>query len=578
MNNRVQQNELEERNLFPEKVARSLHIDADKEVAMEQADDSGNVGLMEEISLEEMFSRNSSPIEDESPTLNMRKHTEKPASAHHKNRAFDVELLAREIDALKKTGVKRAQDAHRDQESDFWKVLADEDQKLINEVTRKADEIELEMLEPVTAIDADENDRAYFIGNILEGSGRPLSEDTEDFSVVSVEGYRGLGPDTIIDYLSRRMASARKGAGDEKTAASMVPELEPLPESEPILELEPLLQTEIQQESGSFIEEPDENAVMLNLDEIVTSDPGNEAINTPGTVDNLFKPDESVHFDISNDDFHDESIADELAMLSGTDSNQQLSGILDEAGEEDETLRLSPDELLRVGDFNESSDFSESGGKNGDENELIEPAEDARVEIPVAQVDQEMPIPENFILTPVDLTEAERIAKEDILLLNENDLLEELGTSDIFQNDSNSHRKEQVQKYDEKKPEVRYAIPEGSSLSESHKASIEDDITSSQALVIEEDIAEIRKRYEPGQNTEVTEELVDITDQVMILDDEANVERVAETIPGEKRDDMKRLFRYLDGLFEKLPADVVRSFADSEYFNMYVKIMNDIGK
>ncbi len=35
--------------------------------------------------------------------------------------------------------------------------------------------------------------------------------------------------------------------------------------------------------------------------------------------------------------------------------------------------------------------------------------------------------------------------------------------------------------------------------------------------------------------------------------------------------------KYLDGLFEKLPEDVVRNFADSEYFDMYVNVLNEIG-
>jgi hypothetical protein len=573
MNNRVQQSVLEERNLFPEKVAESLHIDADGNGAEEQAEDYGDVGLMEEISLEEMFGRDSSPIEDESPARKMRKPAVKPPAPGRKNRAFDVELLAREIDALKKTDPKRTQDARSEQVSDFWKVLADEDQKLIDEVTRKADEVELEMLEPVAAIDADENDRAYFISNTLEGSGRPLSEDTKDFYITAVEGYRGLGPDTIIDHISRKIASAKKTSIEEKPVEMTVSELEPIPGSEPMLELasisEPMLEPETTFESGGFIDEPGHAATMLDLDEIVTDDAGIAStasmLDKKGSADDLFASGESVHFPISDDDLHDVSIADELAILAGTDSVSHPSEIIDES--EDEVLRLSPDELQRVSEDNDG------------ETEFFSPTDDIGKEMPV---DDEAPIPDNFILTPVDLLEAERIAKEEVLLFSEKDLIEELETSDIFQNDAyddiGSRKIKQKRNIDEKKIDVRYAIPEGSSLSESHKASIEDDITSAQALVIEEDIAEIRKRYKTGQNAGAIEEPVDITDQVIILDDEEDVDRVAKTLPDEKRGDMMRLFKYLDGLFEKLPTDVVRSFADSEYFDLYVKIMNDNGK
>jgi hypothetical protein len=47
--------------------------------------------------------------------------------------------------------------------------------------------------------------------------------------------------------------------------------------------------------------------------------------------------------------------------------------------------------------------------------------------------------------------------------------------------------------------------------------------------------------------------------------------------PYEKQVDLKKLLKYLDGLFEKLPEYVVRNFADSEYFDMYVNVLNEVG-
>ena len=63
----------------------------------------------------------------------------------------------------------------------------------------------------------------------------------------------------------------------------------------------------------------------------------------------------------------------------------------------------------------------------------------------------------------------------------------------------------------------------------------------------------------------------------MLIEDECDVDRFIAGIPESKRAEMKRLLTYLDGLFEKLPEDVVKKFADSEYFDLYVKIMNDFG-
>jgi hypothetical protein len=68
----------------------------------------------------------------------------------------------------------------------------------------------------------------------------------------------------------------------------------------------------------------------------------------------------------------------------------------------------------------------------------------------------------------------------------------------------------------------------------------------------------------------------DITDRVIILDDINNVNEFMETIPG-KKEDLTRLLAYLDGLFEKLPEEAVRKFAESEYFDLYVKVLKDMG-
>ena len=73
------------------------------------------------------------------------------------------------------------------------------------------------------------------------------------------------------------------------------------------------------------------------------------------------------------------------------------------------------------------------------------------------------------------------------------------------------------------------------------------------------------------------EKISDITDRVVILDDEADVERFVKTFPEPKRVNIKTLLRYLDGLFEKLPEEIIRKFASSDYFNLYLKVLNELG-
>ena len=73
-------------------------------------------------------------------------------------------------------------------------------------------------------------------------------------------------------------------------------------------------------------------------------------------------------------------------------------------------------------------------------------------------------------------------------------------------------------------------------------------------------------------------EIVDITDNVVIIDDSDNInDFVDSNIDDSKKENMKKLLSYLDGMFEKLPEEVIRNFAESDYFDLYVKIMNDLG-
>ena len=160
---------------------------------------------------------------------------------------------------------------------------------------------------------------------------------------------------------------------------------------------------------------------------------------------------------------------------------------------------------------------------------------------------------------------------------------------------------------------VLYLLPDEESLREEEKRSIESDMSSSYALVFEEDINDIRTQLKEAGGEEypeyvpedeegtdaamqavedevplegserslaadtADEALYDITDRVIIIDDEIDVDRFIKKFPQGKQKDMKSLFKYFDGLFEKLPEDTIRSFADSEYFDLYVKVMNDLG-
>jgi hypothetical protein len=74
-----------------------------------------------------------------------------------------------------------------------------------------------------------------------------------------------------------------------------------------------------------------------------------------------------------------------------------------------------------------------------------------------------------------------------------------------------------------------------------------------------------------------SEALIDITDRVVILNDEADVERFISEFPERKQMNIKMLLKYLDGLFETLPEEIIKKFASSEYFDLYLKVLNELG-
>lgn len=154
---------------------------------------------------------------------------------------------------------------------------------------------------------------------------------------------------------------------------------------------------------------------------------------------------------------------------------------------------------------------------------------------------------------------------------------------------------------------VSYIIDNPDSLFDDEKISIEDDITSGSAIVFEEDVEDLKElmKRDYGHSdiveqsadsllqevqeipseieviekvipTEKEPDIINITDRVIILEDKKEITAFTRKFPG-KEEDLVKLFSYLDGLFEKLPEETVKRFAESEYFDLYVKVMNEIG-
>ncbi len=158
--------------------------------------------------------------------------------------------------------------------------------------------------------------------------------------------------------------------------------------------------------------------------------------------------------------------------------------------------------------------------------------------------------------------------------------------------------------------QFKYIQAKPQSLSDKEKKSIEENIESPVAIVIEENIDDIVERlkkvkpqvdikkllaqmtHEPSMLYDVDdskpnavieekpaqqEEITNITDQVIILDSKEDVNRFVDTLPVEKQANIRKLLKYLDSLFDKLPEDVIKNFANSEYFDLYVKVLHELG-
>jgi len=186
----------------------------------------------------------------------------------------------------------------------------------------------------------------------------------------------------------------------------------------------------------------------------------------------------------------------------------------------------------------------------------------------------------NIISTAIEilgLTRDETHVVEDKLYSEEYKGIDLDGIVDFFYDNFSDRGKNVIDKF------INYILPTKDSFSEQERKSIEEDISSKGAIIFEENINDIYEKLNkkiddtPVENVKVSETIYDITDQIVILEDDLDVDRFIKEIPEEKQVDMKKLLKYLDGLFEKLPEATIKNFADSEYFDLYVKVLNEMG-
>ncbi len=63
----------------------------------------------------------------------------------------------------------------------------------------------------------------------------------------------------------------------------------------------------------------------------------------------------------------------------------------------------------------------------------------------------------------------------------------------------------------------------------------------------------------------------DITDRIKIIEENNNNSH-------ESAKDLKKLLEYLNDLLERLPEDAIKKFSESEYYDLYKKLLKDMDK
>ncbi|MBN2436692.1 MAG: hypothetical protein JXK07_15640 [Spirochaetes bacterium] len=156
---------------------------------------------------------------------------------------------------------------------------------------------------------------------------------------------------------------------------------------------------------------------------------------------------------------------------------------------------------------------------------------------------------------------------------------QEVKNASKFESNSLKNKKKQNLYYSShfiEKPDFN-ALPKPG-LSEIERASIEEDIFTEHSLVIEESIEDIKQKLLEYWYMQC-EQCEDISDTIVILENDSDVERFINNFPDiAKKEKLKTLLEYFGNLFEKLPEDTLNSFAKSEYFDMYIDFMNQLQK
>ncbi|EMM85114.1 hypothetical protein LEP1GSC039_0681 [Leptospira santarosai str. 2000027870] len=447
-------------------------------------------------------------------------------------------------------------------DDELGNLLASENEEPISSFGTEESSFEVEDEEPI-ALSEDE------LGNLLASeSEEPISSfGTEESSFeVEDEGTIALSEDELGNLLASESEEPISSFGTEDTSFEVEDE-EAIALSED--ELGNLLASESEEPISSFgsedtsFEVEDEEAIALSEDELgnLLASETEEPVSSFGSEESSFEVEDEEAIALSED---------ELGNLLASESEEPISSFGSEDTsfevEDEEAIALSDDELgnLLSDDSNMGTDGFEDTGSMFKENES-----------PSLPAEQDLGGPDEFGLeeAPSDSSvdfelneffpEPEGEDKESIAL-SEEELGNLLSSEDTFA----SAKEEDLN-------EILGELPLVSDLDAFD--SIDDDVSKEEVTrvapttVNEDEMIIVLDEYADEEKSSPIEELRKTPDQ-----SETPIQGDAS---GEtpSKEEMKRIMTYLDELLGNLPDDLIREFSRSDYFELYKKLMKQIG-
>lgn len=357
------------------------------------------------------------------------------------------------------------------------------------------------------------------------------------------------------------------------------------------------------QAESSFFSDDDDETISLSSDELsniledTDETPSEAGVEEVPTVDSVL-----------------EQKTDEVSEPVLEESSEETEEVLD-------TDEASLDDLSSdtVSDLSSESDTGETIEELevGDDVPSMDP-EDVLVEddIKVDQVDEPVDLP---VVEETDDQQTERIEKEaaeldeleeseeSTAIDSDDDVLEPLdegsiNVDEIEALDAEPEIEETIPvetvQTDESAPVSTETTPEESidDASSESTSFFEDDEDESISLTTNEldtilqdtDIAETKTLEDASPKTEASQEVEELSPLETASEEEINVEDVdaaavsapssPASIKGDiDKDQLKTVLKYLDGLLDDLPEDKIKEFAESEYYDLYNKLLDSLG-